>query len=238
MLRTAFALAALLLAAPALAQIHRADALGAPPTAPAADAPSEGIHVNGVWMLTVRNADGSVASRDTVHNALVDNGTSLLSSLLTGRFSDAQWLVRLWESNPFDEAFNSPTRSYASLISTALTNEGYTDENASNPTRPLSGGDPIPTAQAARGTVSASVETTTIDGGLFGADRTVSQLVLEGSVTWPNAIALTAVASLARPIDASTSARTIRSFTFKTLEVPIDVADDQTVDVRVEISFD
>ncbi len=109
MLRTSFALAALLLAAaPALAQIPHADALDHPPTSSATDAPSEGIHVNGVWMLTVRNADGSVASRDTVHNALVPSGQSALVDMLAGETDRPAWVVGLWEADQSPNASELP----------------------------------------------------------------------------------------------------------------------------------
>lgn len=45
--------------------------------------PREGIKVHGHWTVTVRNADGSIASRTEFENALVASGGQLLAGLLT-----------------------------------------------------------------------------------------------------------------------------------------------------------
>jgi hypothetical protein len=49
--------------------------------------PQEGIRVHGHWTVTVRNADGSVASHHEFENSLTDWGKSVLLALLVGPLS-------------------------------------------------------------------------------------------------------------------------------------------------------
>jgi hypothetical protein len=53
--------------------------------------PSEGIQVHGMWTIIVRNADGSIASRQEFENAL--NDTTALLTLLSTNETVAFWDV-------------------------------------------------------------------------------------------------------------------------------------------------
>lgn len=55
-------------------------------------APHEGIKIHGHWTIVVRNADGSVASRNEFENALTSGGAQALVSLLT----QAQSIAPVW----------------------------------------------------------------------------------------------------------------------------------------------
>lgn len=59
-------------------------------------APHEGIKVHGHWTIVVRNADGSVASRNEFENALTSGGAQALVSLLTQAQSTAPvWSIAI-----------------------------------------------------------------------------------------------------------------------------------------------
>ena len=63
---------------------------------------SEGIKVHGHWTIEVRDADGTLASRHEIENALVvsvGGGTSLLAGLLANHYSDPIWIVSLYGPN-------------------------------------------------------------------------------------------------------------------------------------------
>lgn len=58
--------------------------------------PREGIKVHGHWTIVVRNADGSVASRNEFENALfVGAGDALLTAVLSRSASVGHWGVEL-----------------------------------------------------------------------------------------------------------------------------------------------
>jgi len=59
---------------------------------------SEGIKVHGHWVLEVRNADGTLASRREFENALLAGGnvgSGMLATVLSGGASVGGWLVQL-----------------------------------------------------------------------------------------------------------------------------------------------
>jgi hypothetical protein len=56
--------------------------------------PKEGIKVKGHWTIEVRNADGSLAKRVEIDNALVPKGSELLARLLVGNFFSARMDIR------------------------------------------------------------------------------------------------------------------------------------------------
>ncbi len=58
--------------------------------------PSVGIKVHGRWRITVRNTDGSMASRTEFNNALVPSGGQFIAQLLARTATDAtRWRVAL-----------------------------------------------------------------------------------------------------------------------------------------------
>jgi hypothetical protein len=59
-----------------------------------ADGTQEGIKVHGDWTITIRNEDGSVASRHKFQNALTSSGGAGIAQIL-GRAKTAHW----WEIN-------------------------------------------------------------------------------------------------------------------------------------------
>jgi hypothetical protein len=58
-----------------------------------AGVPQEGIKVHGDWTIVIRNADGSIASRNEFKNALVPVGAGNIAALLTGNLSVGTWLI-------------------------------------------------------------------------------------------------------------------------------------------------
>jgi hypothetical protein len=98
-----------LLAVAILACVH--GAMGQGQTAPRADAltkparireemPSqsnEGIHVHGHWAVTVRNIDGTVASRHEFENSVTDLGKGIVLGFLSGSTYPMQGYVPSWE---------------------------------------------------------------------------------------------------------------------------------------------
>src|SRR5262245_29656652 len=85
-----------------LAVVLVAAALATPVAATERKGTREGIKVHGHWTIDVRNADGTLASRREVENALIvdpNGGSSLLAGLLANYYSDPIWLVSLYGPN-------------------------------------------------------------------------------------------------------------------------------------------
>jgi hypothetical protein len=59
--------------------------------------PSEGLHVHGHWMVTVRNVDGTVASRHEFENSVTDLGKGIVLGFLSGSPYPMQGYVPSWE---------------------------------------------------------------------------------------------------------------------------------------------
>jgi hypothetical protein len=80
-----------------IAAIVAAIALMAPIRAqePAQRGPSDGIKVHGHWAITIRNPDGTVASRTEIENALMNAGAQALVDFLSRRATAGHWFVRI-----------------------------------------------------------------------------------------------------------------------------------------------
>jgi hypothetical protein len=57
--------------------------------------PQEGIKVHGDWTLTIKNPDGTIASRHEFKNALVFGGAMTMARLLYGGEAAGRWLIFL-----------------------------------------------------------------------------------------------------------------------------------------------
>ena len=71
-----------------------------------AAAPQEGIKVHGDWTIVIRNADGSIASRNEFKNALVPVGAGNLASVLAGNSAIGTWMI-YFEGGGICTTFNS-----------------------------------------------------------------------------------------------------------------------------------
>lgn len=72
-----------------------------------AQSQAEGIRVRGHWTLSVRNADGTVASRTAFDNALTEAGAATLADLLMGQRLVRQWALILWGKERHDPMFET-----------------------------------------------------------------------------------------------------------------------------------
>ena len=84
---------AVALAAPASAQF--VSDLEAPAPVPTASPGSEGIKVHGKWTITVSNPDGSAAGRYEFQNALTQEGSQFLASILSGSLDSGSLEYRI-----------------------------------------------------------------------------------------------------------------------------------------------
>jgi len=164
-------------------------ALGAQ-TTERSSGPSEGIRVHGDWTITIRNEDGSVASRHEFSNALQSSGGSSLAGVLAGRQTPGRWRVELVDS--------------AGGICGGLCLFGQGIELAVNVTS---------------GTLQLTGSKKATLGGGVVAVATAMEIC-------SNTIA-----------PASCTGGPLSGFTSKTLNAPIPVQANQTIDVTVAISF-
>jgi hypothetical protein len=75
------------------------------PPAPVHDgARTDGIHVSGLWTITVHDPDGATVRSITFHNALLPNGAISLSETLTGGLVPGLWAVVVQGAVCLDDA--------------------------------------------------------------------------------------------------------------------------------------
>jgi hypothetical protein len=136
--------------------------LSAHATSAAAQA-GEGIRVRGHWTLTVRNADGSVASRAAFDNALTQVGEDNLVDLISGQRVARYWVLQLTGSPRYGTIF----RGYSSaVIGTAAPPflsdrqvfRTLTQKKAIRPLGPVAPGDCASYCLELRGTATAEAE--------------------------------------------------------------------------------
>lgn len=97
--------------------------------------PQEGIKVHGDWTIVVRNADGSIASRNEFKNALLPVGAGNIANLLAGNSAVGTWLIYFDSTlcaRQHNACYLSTTRypqqgllSSSNLVVTAGTGEDY-----------------------------------------------------------------------------------------------------------------
>jgi hypothetical protein len=83
--------------------------------------PTDGIKVHGHWIVEVKNADGTLASRHEFENALVPTGADLLTRLLAGTDSITDFLVEAFFTYPPDQ---QPPISLLSPVSRSVPTSG------------------------------------------------------------------------------------------------------------------
>jgi hypothetical protein len=195
---------------------------------PRAGGPQEGIKVHGHWSITVRNEDGSVASRTEFDNSLQFAGKNLLTNILKQNSKPGRWTVIL------DNL--SGTKACASGTFVAFPPDVcYVTESDSLP------------ATFTGTNVSRNLSVTLVPDA-----NNVSSLVLSGSVkalqqggidrvgtTLGGCDISVAVCHVAEPIWSSSLGF---SFAFVSVPVqggtgPIPVQQGQTIDVTVKFSF-
>src|SRR5437588_9572584 len=57
--------------------------------------PREGIQVHGHWVIDVKNPDGRLVTHTEFENALMPQGASVLSGLLTRNLTMGAWIISL-----------------------------------------------------------------------------------------------------------------------------------------------
>ncbi len=186
--------------------------------APAAEessgGPQEGIKVHGHWTITVRNEDGSLASRHEFDNALVPTiGDLLLARILNHSSSVGEWLIVMQGG----ACLNASSQAANCIITQS---SSWTDPNTfPNLTLniPSSGPDTgklvlVGSAKAARQTVVVTVATFILE-----CDNTFAPASF---CAGPKAVAVQ------------------RAFTYQAIgNLSIAVVAGQTIDVTVTISF-
>ena len=202
---------ALLLAVPAQAQWVE-DALPAPAEAP----PTEGIQVHGRWHLTVRDADGAVVEERVFQNALTPTGAFILTGVLVGALSD-------------------PLPIRVNRVRVGATSEAEmpcTDSGTGIPCYLAPPGHPT----AGQANVFATLVSSPIGSGL--SVEAFRGFVLRGSFQAQRDAAVDQVATVYNSFSGIGIGGVTEEFTLKTLDAPLSVAQGQTVDVRVEITFE
>jgi hypothetical protein len=173
---------------------------------------SEGIKVHGDWVVTVNNADGSIAQQHTFQNALVDTGKNLLVLMLApdpapeaAELTHARELWHLW-------AVTSGTNDTVACDGDPHLGTGYNGENfavvsgRTGSSFVLTNSFSLPANCIEASTYSVSTVNSTYD----------TQVQLEGAL-YPSWLI----------------------FTSKTLDDPITgILPDQIVTLKVTISFD
>ena len=80
---------------------------------------NEGIVVRGHWVIDVKNADGTLASRSEFHNPLRPNGQRTIAKALSGGPSVAAWMIELYITG--SDTLFPPTTSTRADTSVVLT---------------------------------------------------------------------------------------------------------------------
>ena len=205
----------LLLAVPAQAQF--VDGLDPAPLDAEGEAPpAEGIQVHGRWTLTVREPNGAVVEERVFQNALTTTDAAALTGVLIGAFSDPSPFrvnrVRLGASSEAD----MPCTSSGSGVPCYVVQPGHPTEGGPN--------------------VSATLQVGPIGSGL--SLDALRGFVLIGSIQAARDARIDQVATVYNEFDGGLFGGGTEEFTLKVLDAPLPVADGQTVDVRVEVTFE
>lgn len=210
-----FALA-LLLALPSQAQwaedlapAHLGDEAAEADRAPGA----EGIQVHGRWTIIVRDVDETPISEHAFSNALTASGAGVLTHLLNNEYLDDNVPEMIWHLwiDPGSQWSNDSICDPAG--STGCFIGPMTIAEASNYT-----GDFITSTETTASQLQAFVLTGSIEAYRSGSIHQVRSIVLQYD-----------------PGDNEAEGRT---FTNKVLDSPVNVAAGQTVEIRVEITFE
>lgn len=185
-------------------------ALALPAVAQSSPPADAGIQVVGAWTLTVTDPDGAVVEERAFHNDLVPSGASVLSRLLIGALSHGRWYIRA-QGSP------SPCGSAGCQI----------DEIAAPNAEPYWFG--TLTSNLVASTAGGSFDTLVLSGSLEATQDGVIDQVSTVEVHCQGTVA---------PEDCAPG-QTDRTFTSRRLDAgsELAVAAGQTVNVRVEISF-
>lgn len=174
----------------------------------------EGIKVHGHWTIVVRNADGSVASRNEFENALVTGGRGdfILTGLLSRTLVSGLWAIQLSGAQQLCDVNGSPRACFI----TELGNGNFTAPN-SFPNLVMAAPNGPNSSLSLSGTAKA-----TNSGGI----DTVTTMLEACSVS----VGTAQCVATQTPIGGL-------SFTAQTLKTPIAVQAGQSVDVTVVLSF-
>ncbi len=194
------------------------------------DASHQGIKVHGHWTITVRNADGSAARTTEFENSLTSDGAQLISKLLLGTTVRAYFMLSVFNGSGI-EPNKSPCQN---LSIPSYSCNIYPSAAVSTPC--------IAGACAIGLTATATPTGFTLRGSILsnstGSITHVTSYLFTCPQTSDTGSTVTAAACYASTVGTNNfqNAEGL-GFTDTTTPSPIPVTADQTIDVRVAITF-